>query len=225
MEPTSPGWYNDPQGVHTHQAYWDGENWTQATRPGSTAGGGPQRTPLDYPIWARTVDQFPTTWENVAVELGIEVVTRSLVGRKPKVLAGKVSGCDVTVGYEMGGEGSPSKTGFAVQPPTDLPFEKASRRLTHKVWSRSFQSDDPDWDKRFVVKTKDHDATRLFFTADRRAIFDQMTDNLALTFDNNAFVVEMAKRLTGSEVGQVVRTLVWYVNGLASGRLAEAPDV
>ncbi|MGA8040638.1 MAG: DUF2510 domain-containing protein, partial [Acidimicrobiia bacterium] len=25
--PTAPGWYNDPTGKATHQAYWDGEKW------------------------------------------------------------------------------------------------------------------------------------------------------------------------------------------------------
>jgi hypothetical protein len=33
---TAPGWYSDPEGVHTHQAYWDGEKWTGATRPQPT---------------------------------------------------------------------------------------------------------------------------------------------------------------------------------------------
>ncbi|MGA7098597.1 MAG: DUF2510 domain-containing protein, partial [Acidimicrobiia bacterium] len=35
--PTAPGWYNDPTGKATHQAYWDGEKWTGATRDGSSA--------------------------------------------------------------------------------------------------------------------------------------------------------------------------------------------
>lgn len=30
--PTEPGWYNDPEGRYSHQAYWDGEAWTGATR-------------------------------------------------------------------------------------------------------------------------------------------------------------------------------------------------
>ncbi len=29
---TEPGWYNDPDGVHEHQAYWDGTKWTGDTR-------------------------------------------------------------------------------------------------------------------------------------------------------------------------------------------------
>lgn len=36
--PTAPGWYKDPAGQASHEAYWDGEKWTGATRqPGSTA--------------------------------------------------------------------------------------------------------------------------------------------------------------------------------------------
>ncbi|MEA2001874.1 MAG: DUF2510 domain-containing protein, partial [Actinomycetota bacterium] len=33
-QPTEPGWYNDSEGVHEHQAYWDGEQWTGETRRG-----------------------------------------------------------------------------------------------------------------------------------------------------------------------------------------------
>jgi len=32
-ETRPPGWYNDPEGTHRHQAYWDGEKWTGQTRP------------------------------------------------------------------------------------------------------------------------------------------------------------------------------------------------
>jgi hypothetical protein len=31
-QPTEPGWYSDPEGVRSHQAYWDGEKWTGETR-------------------------------------------------------------------------------------------------------------------------------------------------------------------------------------------------
>lgn len=30
--PDAPGWYADPEGVHEHEAYWDGTNWTGAVR-------------------------------------------------------------------------------------------------------------------------------------------------------------------------------------------------
>ncbi len=39
-QPTEPGWYNDPGGVYRHQAYWDAERWTGATRPGPDFGDG-----------------------------------------------------------------------------------------------------------------------------------------------------------------------------------------
>ncbi len=32
-EPTVPGWYYDPSGRVSHQAYWDGGQWTGVTRP------------------------------------------------------------------------------------------------------------------------------------------------------------------------------------------------
>jgi len=32
--PLEPGWYNDPAGAYSHQAYWDGARWTGAVRPG-----------------------------------------------------------------------------------------------------------------------------------------------------------------------------------------------
>jgi Protein of unknown function (DUF2510) len=31
------GWYKDPSGVAAHEAYWDGERWTGATRPDPNA--------------------------------------------------------------------------------------------------------------------------------------------------------------------------------------------
>jgi hypothetical protein len=33
VEPTVPGWYNDPTGQASHQAYWDGGRYTGAVRP------------------------------------------------------------------------------------------------------------------------------------------------------------------------------------------------
>ena len=30
--PQRPGWYDDPDGVYEHQAYWDGIKWTGRTR-------------------------------------------------------------------------------------------------------------------------------------------------------------------------------------------------
>lgn len=36
------GWYNDPEGRHHHQAYWDGEKWTGATQPGTSPSTGQQ---------------------------------------------------------------------------------------------------------------------------------------------------------------------------------------
>lgn len=52
--PTEPterreaGWYDDPGGVHQHQAYWDGEKWTGAIRP---AGPPEARKPLYRRTW------------------------------------------------------------------------------------------------------------------------------------------------------------------------------
>jgi hypothetical protein len=36
--PDAPGWYSDPDGRYQHEAYWDGEKWTGATRRPATAG-------------------------------------------------------------------------------------------------------------------------------------------------------------------------------------------
>lgn len=35
--PSAPGWYRDPDGVYEHEAYWDGERWTGATRHSARA--------------------------------------------------------------------------------------------------------------------------------------------------------------------------------------------
>lgn len=49
-ETRDPGWYNDPDGVHSHQAYWDGKQWTGETRPGpgQSVSTGPQTKPPIY---------------------------------------------------------------------------------------------------------------------------------------------------------------------------------
>ena len=51
VQPTKPGWYNDPDGRYSHQAYWNGEKWTGATRPT------PSRTQsvAAMSLWAVTV--------------------------------------------------------------------------------------------------------------------------------------------------------------------------
>ena len=46
--PTDPGWYYDPEGRYSHQAYWDGERWTGATR----------RPPDDAAVWGWTLIGF-----------------------------------------------------------------------------------------------------------------------------------------------------------------------
>ena len=43
-EAIEPGWYYDPTGVASHQAYWDGEKWTGATRPGPAQIGQPTKS-------------------------------------------------------------------------------------------------------------------------------------------------------------------------------------
>lgn len=36
MEGKPPGWYKDPDGLATHQAWWDGEKWTGVVRDSLT---------------------------------------------------------------------------------------------------------------------------------------------------------------------------------------------
>jgi hypothetical protein len=56
VQPTTPCWYNDPAGEASHQAYWNGEQWTGATRPGP-------KTPA---------------WKIIALATGLVVVTSVL---------------------------------------------------------------------------------------------------------------------------------------------------
>ena len=44
--PNEPGWYSDPSGQASHQAYWDGSNWTGATRPDPRIAMGPSLSPV-----------------------------------------------------------------------------------------------------------------------------------------------------------------------------------
>lgn len=60
--PTIPGWYYDPSGSATHQAYWDGGKWTGATRPD------PRRFPDAMPPRPRT-----NRWVIVAIIIGVAV--------------------------------------------------------------------------------------------------------------------------------------------------------
>ena len=43
-EKRPPGWYNDPDGEYSHQAYWDGEKWTGDTRRSPDQAGAPAKT-------------------------------------------------------------------------------------------------------------------------------------------------------------------------------------
>ena len=47
-QPTQPGWYKDPSGRQTHEAYWDGEKWTGETRQST---GGPSASPNEPARW------------------------------------------------------------------------------------------------------------------------------------------------------------------------------
>ncbi len=44
--PMEPGWYNDPSGQASHEAYWDGSNWTGATRPDPGIAKSPSPSPV-----------------------------------------------------------------------------------------------------------------------------------------------------------------------------------
>lgn len=48
-EPTLPGWYKDPKGEKSHEAYWDGEAWTgEVRRPTDGADAVPATDPARW---------------------------------------------------------------------------------------------------------------------------------------------------------------------------------
>lgn len=52
MEEKSAGWYSDPAGKASHQAYWNGEQWTGATRPSpSESASSDSRSGLPRWVW------------------------------------------------------------------------------------------------------------------------------------------------------------------------------
>lgn len=71
-----PGWYNDPSGQASQQAYWDGSNWTGATRPDPGIGHSPSASPVaaaKSPIYKRG------WFIALVVVLGVAFVGASLI--------------------------------------------------------------------------------------------------------------------------------------------------
>jgi hypothetical protein len=77
--PTEPGWYNDPSGKDSHQAYWDGQQWTGATRSGSSA-------PADVPPKGGGVPGW--VWLLVAALVGVALIASWIGGTEGRVLSG-----------------------------------------------------------------------------------------------------------------------------------------
>lgn len=97
--PTSPGWYNDPSGNASHQAYWDGEKWTGATRPDPT-------TPADGTPPVVTAQQRRSGCGWIIIALIVLII----LGAIGALLAVSIAGRTVTESFSQIGSQISSST-------------------------------------------------------------------------------------------------------------------
>jgi hypothetical protein len=92
------GWYNDPSGAVTHQAYWNGERWTGDTRPGPQA--------------ALGVKQRRSGCLVIALVVGALLIVGFIVALVAVQLAGnEVSEIFSNMGSPVDGETAPTASG------------------------------------------------------------------------------------------------------------------
>jgi hypothetical protein len=73
--PMEPGWYNDPSGQASQQAYWDGSNWTGVTRPDPGIG----KSPSSSQVAAAKAPIYKRGWfVALVVVLGVAFVGAAL---------------------------------------------------------------------------------------------------------------------------------------------------
>jgi len=78
--PLEPGWYDDPSGQASHQAYWDGSSWTGATRPDP----GIAKSPSSSPVAVAKPPVYKRGWFfALVVVLGVGFVGAALTGDTP----------------------------------------------------------------------------------------------------------------------------------------------
>ena len=66
MEGKPPGWYDDPDGVATNQAWWNGERWIETYRDPVT---GKVTSPKKKPL-----GQWTKVWIAIGIALGIGAI-------------------------------------------------------------------------------------------------------------------------------------------------------
>ena len=72
MEGRPPGWYKDPDGVATNEAWWDGEKWIASVRDPVT---GKVKNPDAKPL-----SQKKVVWIAIGFSLGVIALYAFLVG-------------------------------------------------------------------------------------------------------------------------------------------------
>jgi len=78
--PMEPGWYDDPSGQASHQAYWDGSSWTGATRPDP----GIAKSPSPSPVAVAKPPVYKRGWViALVVVLGVGFVGAALTEDTP----------------------------------------------------------------------------------------------------------------------------------------------
>ena len=165
-------------------------------------------------------EKVSSTWGEAAQQLGF-AVPKSILQLQPNQMYGRLDGCDVHVRYQLGwGENSSPKTRYVVRRTSGaIPVDLVRPRKISRIWSWSFRSGDPAWDRQFVVKGRDRAAAHQFLTSDRRAVFDRIQLNLGDDWQvkNQSLEVSTSGRASGKTVENTVRELVKYVNGITTG--------
>lgn len=107
----APGWYNDPSGAASHQAYWDGEKWTGHTRAGP-----------GQPAPAATSSSKTLAWVAIAVVGGIVLI--SILA----LIAVQLAGTEVSETFAGIGESldDSESTSYGTDPDMDMLYDGCS---------------------------------------------------------------------------------------------------
>jgi hypothetical protein len=142
-------------------------------------------------------------------------------------MEGVVDGFTVSIlieEYRNQGERTVVQTHYLVALPVaaQYPFRKLNPRRGKRVWGRSFRSGDSQWDRRFVVKTDNKDAARLYLTSERRSVLDRVNQRLPRPWRLTHLGLEASTRRYAAqyELVETVETLIECAKELESASMA-----
>jgi hypothetical protein len=143
-------------------------------------------------------------------------------------MEGMVDGFAVAIRTEVvedEGRRTVSTTKYLVALPAAAryPFRELRPRKMKRAWGRSFKSDDPRWDRRFVVKADDKDVARVYLTSQRRLVLDGLNQRLPRGWwllTNQGLETFTSKYASRVELVTTVETLIDCVKELDTVSMA-----